>query len=452
MFFSNPVEFAKSENIFPLAVRLLEHLQDAATKIAVAMIMAVIMPMVLLTYVNLQQFAEIATNSEYRQLELLASNAVQRFDRLLLARQDLATAISQRADIVKYLAAPQSAPSVLPQLTELVAGHPDIEAILLLDSNGNCLSATMHQFIGHTYHLPKTEVFSYLHSNVRNYPGMFVTHHLDPHHRSGAVLLKLRGVEIWSLVNRGLPPKTAGQFFLSDERGTIISHPQLSLLYQRIVDVAPGLLPILATHSAGHFTYQPERGRMPQIIGFTTSIVQPWVLGVSRSQAEFQAPLADITWLNLQGVVCVGSIAAAIAMLLAIYISRPIQGLTIAAQSWEQANDENSIEHIHQNLAKFAATPDDLGQLVRAFLNMTDELHRRNLQLKTQVQSLRIEIDRTRCDRDVAEISEGQNFQQLQQKIRQLRNHESSGSEPESDYFQRLQDRVQSLRRVDPLT
>jgi hypothetical protein len=424
-----------------------------AVKIAVAMILAAIFPVMLSAYLNLQQVAEIATNGEYRQLELLASNAAQHFDRLLLERQDLATAIGQEADLVRYLAAPQSTSPVLPQLQELVATHQDLEAILLLDSHGNCLTATMPQFVGHNYRLPKTEIFSHLHSNVRDYPGMFVTHHLAPNHRSGAVLLKLRGVEIWSVVNRGLPPKTAGKFFLVDKRGTIISHPQLSLLYQRMVDVAPDLLLILATNSSGHFTYQPARGRMPQVIGFTTLIAQPWVLGVSRSQAEFQAPLSDITWLNLQGVVGVGSIAAVMAMLLGICISRPIQGLTIAAQSLEQEEDnETSIERIHQDLAEFAATPDDLGQLVRAFLKMADERHRRDRQLKTQVQSLRIEIDRTRLDRDVTEIVDSEQFQQLQQKIRQLRNHERSSAETETDYFQRLQNRVQSLKgRVDPV-
>lgn len=57
------------------------------------------LPVVLSTYLNLQQVAEIATNGEYRQLELLASNAAQRFDRLLLARQQLATAIGGTAQL-----------------------------------------------------------------------------------------------------------------------------------------------------------------------------------------------------------------------------------------------------------------------------------------------------------------------------------------------------------------
>ena len=420
-------------------------------KIAVAMILAVVVPMTITAYLNLQQVATIATNGEYRQLELLASNAAQQFDRLLIAQQNLAAEIGQRVDVRRYLTAPQSV-SLLPQLNELVAAHRDIEAILLLDPQGNCLTATKDRFVGHTYSLPEQNVFARLYSDERDYLGLFVTHQLAANHRSGSVLLKLKEAEIWSVVNRLLPPKTAGQFFLVDERGTTIGQPQLSLIHQQTDDIAKDLLPIAATNSSGHVIYQPSVELMPQIIGFTTLTTQPWVLGISRSQAEFQAPLSDITRLNLQGVIIVGSIAASIAMLLGTCISRPIQGLTIAAQSLEQTEeDETSIEQIHQDLAKFAETPDDLGQLVRAFLKMVDERHRRDRQLKHQVQSLRIEIDRQRREQDVAEITESDGFVQLQQKIRQLRNHKRSGAETETDYFQRLQNRVQSIKeRVEP--
>ncbi|MCY7368112.1 MAG: cache domain-containing protein [Chamaesiphon sp.] len=415
-------------------------------KIAVAMILAVVVPMTISAYLNLQQVAEIATNGEYRQLELLASNAAQQFDRLLLARQDLVTAIGNRVDVQRYLATPQSDALVLPQLTELVAVHQDIEAILLLDPQGNCVTATKHQFVGQTYILPETKVFPHLHGNVRDYLGLFVTHQLAANHRSGAVLLKLKEAAIWSGVSRVLPPKTAGQFFLIDERGTRIGQPQLSLVDRPIANVTPDLPPIAATNTSGHISYQPSLERSPQIIGFTTLATQPWVLGLIRSQSEFQAPLSDITRLNLQGAIVVGIVAAFIAMLLGTCISRPIQGLTIAAQSLERSEDEISIEQIHQDLAKFAATPDDLGQLVRAFLKMVDERHRRDLQLKHQVQSLRIQIDRQQREQDVAEITESDGFMQLQQKIRQLRNHKQSGAETETDYFQRLQNRVQSIK------
>jgi hypothetical protein len=416
-----------------------------ACRIAAAMLLAVIVPTTISAYFNLQQITKITTEGEYHRLELLASNTAERFDRLLLKRQQLATDISKQADVIKLLATPKSAFSLSPQLSKIVDSHPDLEAILLLDRIGNCLTATMPQFIGHHYTVSDDTIFSRLHSNVRDYPGIFVSQSVNslPSGYLGSVLLKLKGVEIWSVVNRGLPPKTAGQFFLTDHQGTIISHPQVSLLYQKPV----GWLQLLGSENSGHFSYQPSPGRMPQIIGFTTLATRPWVLGISRSEAEFQAPLLEVIWLNLRGVVAVGSIAAVVAVVMGIYISQPIHALTAAARSLEQ-EDHDLFDAVQQDLARFAVPDDDLGQLVRAFLHMTNELHRRDRQLKSQVQSLRIEVDRTRRDQDVAEIIDSDQFQVLQQKIQQMRNHEKRVAETETDYFQQLQQQVQSLKKM----
>lgn len=422
------------------------------TKIAAAMILAAIVPLMMSAYLNVQQITAITTNSEYQKLELLASNAAQRFDRLLLAHQNLAATISSRTEIASFLAAPQTAAPVAPQLTEIVAAHPDLEVILLLDRLGRCVTATMHQFVGHTYTVPQPTgtVFSHLHSNVRDYPGMFLSQEVGNRSARGTVLFKLRGVDIWTNINQGLPPKTAGRFFLVDRQGTIISHPQLSLLYQQpFARAAPQWQQMLATTTTGHFSYQPSPARMPQRVGFATLATQPWIVGVSQSAAEFQAALVDFTWLNMQGVVGVGVVAVVMALSIGIYISRPIQALTSAARSLEQ--DENqSIDLIHQNLAEFAANPDDLGQLVRAFVQMSDRVHRRDLHQQEQMQSLRIEIDRTRRDREVAAIVDSDRFALLQQKIQQLRAHQQQDvtfdRDEGADYFQQLQQRIGSLK------
>jgi hypothetical protein len=416
-----------------------------ACRVATAMMLAVIVPMTILAYFNLQQITSVTTISEHHQLELLASNAAQRVDRLLIDRQELATAVSRRSDVLKFLAAPKSAAPISPQLAQILAAHPDVEAILLLDRDGNCLAATMDRFVGGHYTLPETTIFSLLHSNVRDDPGMFVTQSMNSlsRERSGLVLLKLEGVKIWSEVNRDLPPKTAGQFFLVDSQGTTIGHQNVSLLYQkRFAD----WLKTIELGSAGHVDDRTP-GQMPETIGFATLATQPWLLGVSRSAAEFQAPLLETIWLNLRELMAVGGIAALVAVSVGIYISRPIHALTIAVTSLEQGDDD-LFEQIDRDLGYFAKSPDDLGQLVRAFLKMTDELHRRDRQLKTQVQSLRIEIDRTRRDEEVAEIVYSDRFGLLQQKIQQMRTQERQVAVTETDYFQQLQQQVQSLKKM----
>ncbi len=72
-------------------------------------------------------------------------------------------------------------------------------------------------------------------------------------------------------------------------------------------------------------------------------------------------------------------------------------------------------------LASVAARSDALGQLARVFQRMVHEVHARETQLKQQVQELRIEIDKARQAKRVAEITESSYFQQLRGQAQQLR-------------------------------
>jgi two-component system cell cycle response regulator len=77
-------------------------------------------------------------------------------------------------------------------------------------------------------------------------------------------------------------------------------------------------------------------------------------------------------------------------------------------------------------LAEVAARSDALGRLARVFQNMAREVYAREQRLKQQVQQLRIEVDEAKRARQVAEITETDYFQQLQQKARGLRRKGSS--------------------------
>jgi chromatin segregation and condensation protein Rec8/ScpA/Scc1 (kleisin family) len=89
---------------------------------------------------------------------------------------------------------------------------------------------------------------------------------------------------------------------------------------------------------------------------------------------------------------------------------------------------------------------DDIGQLVRVFLQMAQKLKAREQNLKQQVMELRIEIDEAKKVRQVAEITETDDFQQLQKKVQKLRNQSVTASETETEYYQRLQQKVQQLK------
>jgi DNA-binding response OmpR family regulator len=73
------------------------------------------------------------------------------------------------------------------------------------------------------------------------------------------------------------------------------------------------------------------------------------------------------------------------------------------------------------SLSEVTARPDALGQLARVFQRMAAEVHAREQRLKQQVQQLRVEVDQAKRARQVAEITETDYFQELQQKARELR-------------------------------
>ena len=78
-------------------------------------------------------------------------------------------------------------------------------------------------------------------------------------------------------------------------------------------------------------------------------------------------------------------------------------------------------EFAAEMLVDIVKRPDELGQLARVFLRMAQEIAAREEQLKQQIQVLRIEIDEVKKSRQLAEITETDYFQDLQEKAKILR-------------------------------
>ncbi|CAN5854852.1 hypothetical protein BH20PSE1_BH20PSE1_19240 [soil metagenome] len=69
-------------------------------------------------------------------------------------------------------------------------------------------------------------------------------------------------------------------------------------------------------------------------------------------------------------------------------------------------------------LAEVGKRPDELGQLARVFQRMAQEVVAREQRFKQQIETLRIEIDETKKARQVAELTETDFFQKLQEQAR----------------------------------
>jgi DNA-binding response OmpR family regulator len=92
-----------------------------------------------------------------------------------------------------------------------------------------------------------------------------------------------------------------------------------------------------------------------------------------------------------------------------------VKQITAAAAAVEAGDFEP------ESLGDVVQREDGLGQLARVFQSMAREVYTRELQLKQQVQQLRIELDEARQARRVAEITETEYFQKLLSKAKEFR-------------------------------
>lgn len=450
-----------------------------AVKLSVALLCAAIAPMSFTAYYNLQQSLEIVEASEYRKLELLATSTASRLDQLIFDIQRVVVQVSSDRNVVDFLAATTPAKQetlrqdLQQTLLNVFRSNPDFDAVFLLDRSGRCLAASDPQFMGQNYAFRdyfreaiggRAYVSSILVGQTTKRPGLFLSHPVRSQTGEivGVTVLKMRGEDIWNIVN-SLQVGSSSYAFLIDQHGVIISHRDRSLLYhslnrlppqtqkQIVTDRSYGLNQIKSLNipdlkvmvratEPGHTSYYFPLNQMPRIVGFAPLKVKPWVLGVSQPKAQFVVPLNRLIWQHGINVLLVGAITAIIALLLARSISRPIRALTAAAQALEWGDFNPQV------LTFLSRSHDDMGQLMRVFLQMASEVKAREQNLKQQVVALRIEIDETKRAKDFMEITENEHFRQLQTKIQKLRTKAIAKQETETEYFQRLQSKVQSLR------
>ena len=433
------------------------------------------------TYHNLQKSLKSAEDSEYRKLELLATSNASRLDQLIIDIQRVAVQVSTDKDVVGFLAATnlqkQTAfrSSMQRTLDNVFRSNPDYDVAYIIDTKGRCLAATDPTFIGQNYAFREYFRFSiqgrpyvssiivgttsgragiYFSNPVRSEGGKIV----------GVAVLKIKGEDIWAIVN-ALQAGSQSYAFLVDERGVIISHPDKSLLYHSLVplpankqkqsetdrlygvdqikslDVPELAAAIVGAKQTSHTSYYLPLVQTRQMIGFAPLQEQPWVLGVNKAHAQFDAPLNQLIWQNSRSLLAVGAIAAIIALILARSIAKPIRALTKAAQLLVEQDDFDT----HQ-LAKVSDANDDIGQLVRVFLQMAEEVKAREQKLKQQVMELNVEIDEAKKARQVADITQTDYFQQLQQKAQKIRGRTVKDDETETDYFQQLHQKAQNLK------
>lgn len=457
-----------------------------STKISLALVSAAIAPMCFTSYYNLQLNLKNVEANEYRKLELLAVSNAGRLDQLLLDIQSVVIQVSAEPSVINFLASTSAKKrktlhtSLQPTLNNVFHSNSDYDAVYLLDKQGNCLASTDPTFIHQNYAFREyfqqairgsLYISGILIGKTTRRPGLYLS---SPVRKSdgeiiGVAVLKIKGGKIWAIINNMHNDQANYKryTFLIDRQGIIISQHHEPLQYhslnffqpfifnQIISDKFSSLNPtdseeirqlaseIVNFQETGHIKYYSSVHKTSKIVGFAPLHVQPWILGIIAPNDEFLVPLNRLIWQNTFSVLAVGAITAVIALIIARSITKPICILTSAAQALERGDLDSKL------LDKVSRSHDDIGQLVRTFIHMAEQVKAREEKLKQQLMELHIEIDEAKKARHVAEIISTEYFQQLCKKAQKIRNRTVSKSENETDYFQHLHQKVQNLKKTN---
>lgn len=150
----------------------------------------------------------------------------------------------------------------------------------------------------------------------------------------------------------------------------------------------------------------------------TTGGDPDWILVSAVPEQRLEAPGRSLAGQLILLSVAVLLLGLAFGILLSRRITKPVDNITAAAVGLADGTFEPT------TLDAAAARSDEVGELARAFQRMGTEVVEREARLREQVQQLTVQIDRSRVDSEVEQITESEYFQRLKAQADELRRRE----------------------------
>jgi hypothetical protein len=245
---------------------------------------------------------------------------------------------------------------------------------------------------------------------------------------------------------RGLAPNGQVVPYMSApmSRAEREKHP-LNLQYAAFVDPnLPTIYAAVRRGQAGSMVLRNTAG----VPSATAYVAIPFTHGVYRASGifggiavaanltEFYKPATSVRrsiqtqearfWgVLLGGGVVSGLAGVALALLVTRRISHPLLQLTSAARLMERGDLDTAL--LTRLLQRRVG--DELTTLAQVFKHMAEQVQLRELKLKDQIVELHIQIDESKKQQQVAEITESDYFQDLQQQARRLRTKRAGAGE-----------------------
>lgn len=381
-----------------------------ALKMTLAMLMTALLPMLVTAAWNLRGATDAVLAGELRYVEQLAHSTAGRVSQFITDVRHLARALGSDADFALALAQPAGPAMVALQdkLARLVQANPDVMRISLLDAGGTTRASSDPEALGSSFAAERffTEALQGRAHATRlllaapgGLPAMVLSEPVNAADGSvaGVLVLRIRGSSIAAILDEVRNDSSLTPFLI-DRDGVLLHHLQEDLVFKslaplsaarqaairadqrfrrdRVDDVGETTLAaaMVGAQRTGHVDYMSALNQREEIAGFAPVTAHDWVVGVTESRADFEAPLQGLYRQLLWSVALVGLLFTGLALRFARGIVRPIRSLTQAANALKAGDfDAASVE---------VKRRDEIGQLARTFSVMIDVLRQRERERK----------------------------------------------------------------------
>ena len=410
-------ESARAERRAPARPRwmslLLPRDWPLALKLALAMLLAAVLPMVLVAWGTLRGSVSTLVDAESRYLQQVATQAAADVAGFVTESRRLTHALATDPVFAAYLQKPTEPARAalrdkmlrLAQAGALVQAGAGVQAVMLLDTAGTALVSSEAPAQGSSHAL--RPYFTVAKSGKPYTSGLIAgstasassVYSAEPvRGDNGAVLgvlaLRLSGEAVSGILQRAQRPGLTA--FMVDADGVLVQHPHADLRYRSLLPLpaakqaeiradqrfrrdeitsvgeaplARALLAAQAAQAPGSLAYDSAVSGSAALAGYAPVAGHDWVVAVSEARRDVQAPLTRLHAELLAGALGVAALMAGVAWLLARRITKPLRAVTQAMQELRSGDFEDARVKTERS--------DEIGQLARGFNALSDSLRQR---------------------------------------------------------------------------
>jgi len=373
-------------------------------KMTLAMVATALLPMIITAYYNVNGSIDSIARTELKNLEQIAENISGRITQLIDDTNKLAIFIGDDRDFQAYLEKPSDAiaTEIQRKLANLKKSNPDVELVMIFDTEGTARIATDPTVQGRNFKFReyfkanmegKPFVSSLLVGAATGQLGVFFAQPVMNQDEKviGAVVMRYSALPFEKMLSDAKSGTRLAA--LVDSDGVLVYHPEPAIRFKSLVPLPkPALDAIVADQrfrlktidtvnmpdlqksivgakETGNVSYFSTISKKEEIAGFAPVKGHTWVVAVTETKEEFSAPLDRIFANVLYSVFLVGMVFLLLAMLFARSIVKPIQELQSAALALKSGDYDKASVRVRSN--------DEIGQLGRTFNVMIDVLRQR---------------------------------------------------------------------------